>query len=98
MRNSYVGLYALAHQGFDTDPLTEHLLVFANRRATQIKVLHFDRSGSWCLWANRLVAGRFICDWRQTRSGEIECTALKLMLEGIEVGCQFKRYRPNSTG
>jgi len=27
------------------------------------------------------------------RSGEIDCTALKLMLEGIEVRRQYKRYR-----
>ena len=66
--------------------------MFANRRATQIKVLYFDRSG-WCLWGKRLEAGRFIRDWRHTRSGEIDCTALKLMLEGIEAGRQFKRYR-----
>ena len=71
--------------------------MFANRRATQIKVLYFDRSG-WCLWGKRLEAGRFVRNWLDTRNGEIDCTALKLMLEGIEVGRQFKRYRLNSTG
>ena len=94
---SYDGLYALARQGFDTDPLAGHLFVFANRRATQIKVLYFDRSG-WCLWGKRLEAGRFVRNWRDTRNGEIDCTALKLMLEGIEAGRQFKRYRLNSSG
>ena len=44
MRKSYDGLHALARQGFDTDPLAGHLFVFANRRATRIKVLYFDRS------------------------------------------------------
>ena len=53
MRKSYDGLYALARQSFETDPLAGHLFVFANRRATQIKVLYFDRSG-WCLWGKRL--------------------------------------------
>lgn len=94
MRKSYDGLYALARQGFDTDPLAGHLFVFVNRRATQMKVLYFDRSG-WCLWGKRLEAGRFIRDWTQSQSrgSEIDCTALKLMLEGIEVGRRFKRYR-----
>ena len=36
-----------------------HLFVFVNRRATQMKVLYFDRSG-WCVWAKRLEAGQFI--------------------------------------
>ena len=97
MRKSYDGLYALARQSFDADPLAGHLFVFANRRATQIKVLYFDRSG-WCLWGKRLEAGRFVRNWRDTRNGEIDCTALKLMLEGIDAGRQFKRYRLNSTG
>ena len=97
MRKSYDGLYALARQGFDTDPLAGHLFVFVNRRATQIKVLYFDRSG-WCLWGKRLEAGRFVRNWRDTRGGEIDCTALKLMLEGIEAGRQFKRLRLDSAG
>jgi len=61
-------LYALARQSFHTDPLAGHLFVFANRRATQIKVLYFDRSG-WCVWGNRLEAGRFVrnCATHATR-------------------------------
>ena len=97
MRKSYDGLYALARQGFDTNPLAGHLFVFVNRRATQVKVLYFDRSG-WCLWGKRLEVGRFVRNWRDTRGGEIDCTALKLMLEGIEVGRQFKRLRLDSAG
>jgi transposase len=91
MRKSFDGLYALARQGFDADPLAGHLFVFANRRGTQMKILYFDRSG-WALWAKRLEAGKFVRSWRDTRGGEIDCTALKLMLEGIEVKRQYKRY------
>jgi transposase len=92
MRKSYDGLYALARQSFVTDPLGGHLYVFANRRANQVKVLYFDRSG-WCLWGKRLEQGRFVRNWLDMRAKEIDCTALKLMLEGIEVGRQFKRFR-----
>ena len=48
MRKSYDGLYALARHGLHHDPTSGHLFVFVNRRATQMKVLYFDRSG-WCL-------------------------------------------------
>ena len=92
MRKSFDGLYALAHQGLRQDPLNGQLFAFVNRRATHIKVLYFDRSG-WCLWAKRLEAGRFIGDWRQVRHTEMDWTALKLMLEGIEVKRRSKRYR-----
>jgi transposase len=92
MRKSYDGLYALARQGFEVDPLGGHLFVFANRRADQIKVLYFDRSG-WCVWSKRLEAGRFVRDWGGQRSAEIDFTALKLLLEGLQVTRQFKRHR-----
>lgn len=92
MRKSFDGLSALAKHGLGLDPLGGQLFVFINRRATQIKVLYFDRSG-FCVWAKRLEAGRFISDWRAVRSREMDWTALKLMLEGIEPGRQRKRYR-----
>jgi transposase len=91
MRKSYDGLYALARQGLRQDPLNGQLFAFINRRATQIKVLYFDRSG-WCLWAKRLEAGRFIGNWQGMRHRELDCTGLKLLLEGIEVKRQKKRY------
>jgi transposase len=92
MRKSYDGLYALARNGLKQDPLSGHLFAFINRRATQIKILYFDRSG-WALWAKRLEAGRFISDWGEVRTREMDWTALKLMLEGIEPKRQIKRYR-----
>lgn len=92
MRKSYDGLYALARDGLKQDPLSGHLFAFVNRRATQMKVLYFDRSG-WCLWAKRLEAGRFVRNWNEVRNRELDWTALKLMLEGIEVKRQAKRFR-----
>ncbi len=40
MRKSFDGLYALARHGVGQDPLSGHLFVFINRRATQMKVLY----------------------------------------------------------
>ena len=92
MRKSFDGLSALARNAMGQDPLSGHLFVFINRRATQIKVLYFDRSG-FCVWAKRLEAGCFIGDWAKVRSKEMDWTQLKLLLEGIEPGRQRKRFR-----
>jgi transposase len=92
MRNSFDGLYALARHGLQQDPLNGQLFAFVNRRATQMRVLYWDRSG-WCVWAKRLEAGRFIRAWDEVRNCEMDWTALKLMLEGIEPKRQLKRYR-----
>jgi hypothetical protein len=35
----------------------------------------------------------FVGDWSQVRTREMDWTALKLMLEGIEVGKRRKRYQ-----
>lgn len=97
MRQSFDGLVALTRNRWGKDPLSGALYVFINRRATQMKVLYFDRSG-YCIWAKRLEAGRFISDWRAVRTREMDWTALKLMLEGIEVARQKKRYRYERSG
>lgn len=62
MRKSFDGLYALTRHGLGQDPLSGRLFVFINRRATQMKVLYWDRTG-FCLWAKRLEQGRFLSDW-----------------------------------
>ena len=92
MRKSYDGLYALARHGLQQDPLSGQLFVFINRRATQMKVLYWDRTG-FCLWAKRLEAGRFLSDWAQVTSRQMDWTGLKLLLEGIEAGRRRKRYQ-----
>jgi transposase len=92
MRKSFDGLSALARAVYSQDPTSGNLYVFVNRSGAQIKVLYFDRSG-WCVWAKRLEAGRFISDWSKAHTHEIDCTRLKLLLEGIEPGRYRKRYR-----
>lgn len=92
MRKSFDGLYAVARAAFPQDPTGGDLYVFVSRSGRQIKVLYFDRSG-WCVWAKRLEAGRFIADWSKARTREIDCTGLKMLLEGIEPRRCLKRYR-----
>jgi transposase len=92
MRKSFDGLSALTQHRLGEDPLSGALFVFINRRATQMKVLYFDRSG-FCVWAKRLEAGRFISDWNKVHTQQMDWTQLKLLLEGIETIRQRKRYR-----
>jgi transposase len=69
MRKSFDGLYALTRQELGADPLSGDLYVFINRRATQMKVLYWDRTG-FCVWAKRLEQGRFVSDWRRHDPGD----------------------------
>ena len=91
MRKSFEGLQALVRHELRADPCDGSLYCFISRRATQMRVLYFDRSG-FCVWAKRLEAGRFIGDWSQVRTRQMDWTGLKLLLEGIEPGRQRKRY------
>ena len=92
MRKSFDGLYALTRQSLDQDPLNGRLFVFINRRATQMKVLYWDRTG-FCIWSKRLEQGRFLSDWHRISTQEMDWTGLKLLLEGIEAKVLRKRYK-----
>ena len=92
MRLSFDGLYALAKHVMPKDPLSGHLFAFINRRATQIRVLYFDRTGL-CVWAKRLEQGRFVSNWADVANCEMDWKGLKLLLEGIEPKQVRKRYK-----
>jgi len=92
MRLSYDGLYALAKHTMQQNPLSGNLFAFINRRANQIKVLYFDRSG-WCVWAKRLEQGRLLSNWESVSTHEMDWTGLKLLLEGIEPKRVRRRYK-----
>ena len=95
MRLSFDGLYALARHSMQQDPLSGHLFAFINGRATQIKVLYFDRTGL-CVWSKRLEQGRLISNWDSVTTCEMDWTGLKLLLEGIEPKRVRKRYQKNT--
>ena len=97
MRKSFDGLYALTRHELGQNPQSGQLFVFINRRATQMKVLYWNRTG-FCIWAKRLEAGRFLSDWRRVTTREMDWTGLKLLLEGIEAKVLRKRYREPRAG
>lgn len=94
-RKSFDGLSALVHSVFGHDPLCGHLFVFINRRADQVQILFFDRTG-FCIMKKRLERGTF----RLARSPhgealhvEVDAAELALMLEGIDLSDATKRKR-----
>jgi transposase len=91
MRRSFVGLYAIARHGMGCDPMLGQLFAFVNRRATQMKVLYWDRNG-WWVWAKRLEQGRLLLDWNKVETSEIDCLRLMLLLEETEVERMWHRY------
>lgn len=91
LRLSFDGLYALTKNQLGGDPLSGDLYAYINRRATQIKVLYFDRHGL-CVWSMRLESGRLVGDWRAVRTRQTDWTGLKMLLEGIEPKRVRKRY------
>jgi transposase len=66
--------------------------VFINRRGTQMKVLYWDRTG-FCVWAKRLEQGRFVSNWAQVSTRQMDWTGLKLLLEGIEPARYKRRFK-----
>ena len=97
IRLSFDGLYALAKHVMHQDPLSGNLFAFINRRATQIRVLYCDRT-RLCVWAKRLEQGRFVINWADIASCEMDWTGLKLLLEGIEPKQVRKRYKKPFAG
>ena len=95
LRCSFDGLYALTRQELGEDPMSGRLFAFINRRATQMKVLYWDRTG-FCVWAKRLEQGRFVSDWGRMATKEMDWTGLKLLLEGIEPKVVRRRYKHNA--
>ena len=58
LRKSYDGLAQVARDALGQDPLSGHLLVFANRRRDRIKLLYRDGDG-FALRMKRLELGTF---------------------------------------
>ena len=92
MRKGFDGLYGLARDRLECEPLSGHLFVFANARRNRLKVLYWDGSGLW-VCAKRLEKGRF--SWPEVAAGEAKVTLsheeLALLLGGMDLARTRRR-------
>lgn len=96
LRKSYDGLAALVEGTFERSLFSGDAFVFINRRATQVRILYWDRDG-YCIWMKRLESGTF----RRAEAAdgqvliEVDVGELMMLLEGIDapVVTRRKRYR-----
>ena len=95
MRKSFDGLSIAVGSILDLDPTTGHLFCFFNRRANQVRVLFWDRTG-YCIFAKRLARGRFRLA-AIVKEGEkvvqVDAAELSLVLEGIDLAGATRRTR-----
>lgn len=93
MRKSFEGLYGMARERLQCDPLSGHIFLFSNAQRNRLKALYYDGSGLW-VCAKRLDKGRF--RWPEAGSGEsrivLSSEELALLLGGIDLS-QAERRR-----
>jgi len=87
LRRSFDRLSAQVQEVLRQDPLLGHVFVFFNRQRNRVKLLVWERDGFWLLY-KRLEAGTFTVLERD----EINARELYLLLEGIEVIRERRRY------
>jgi transposase len=96
MRKHFDGIAAMVREGLREEPRSGHLFVVFNRRADQVRILFWDRSG-YCLVSKRLERGRFRSPFEGMAEGrthvEMEAAELTLLLEGIDLRGARRRPR-----
>lgn len=97
LRKSFDGLSIAVGHVLRLDPTSGHLFCFFNRRANQVRVLFWDRSG-WCIVAKRLARGRFRLASvlrEDVACVQMDAAELTLILEGIDLSKakRHKRFR-----
>lgn len=94
LRKSFDGLSALVESELRLSPLRGDLFIFLNRRATQIRILFWDRDG-YCVLSKRLEQGTF--RRMRTEEGgagvEIDAGEFAMLLEGIDAKQVRRRKR-----
>jgi transposase len=82
-RRGIDGLARVVRAQLEADPMSGHVFVFRNRRATAIKILAYDGQGFW-LCMKRLSSGRFR-HWPNSASepmSRVEAHELSVLLWG----------------
>jgi transposase len=94
LRKGFDGLSTLVESELGLSPLRGDLFIFLNRRATQVRILFWDRDG-YCVLGRRLEQGTF----RRVRAAdggagvEIDAGEFAMLLEGIDAKQVRRRKR-----
>ena len=94
MRKGFHGLSGLVTAKMGKDPISGDVFIFINRRATHIKLLHWE-SGGFVIYYKRLEKGTFSLP-KVLESGSVSWSQLVLMIEGIKAEKlrHLSRYNP----
>lgn len=87
LRKSFEGLSNEVRSVLSADPLSGHLFIFINRRASQVKILAWTRGG-FTIVHKRLERGKFAFPKRLAEVAgrvEIDVHELSMLLEGLAV-------------
>jgi len=78
----------------DKNPISGDVFIFVNRRATHIKLLHWE-SGGFVIYYKRLEKGTFSLP-KKLKSGALSWSQLVMMIEGVKVEKMrhLSRYNP----
>jgi transposase len=92
MRKGFEGLFGLARDRLELEPLSGHVFLFSNARRNRLKLLFWDGSGLW-VCAKRLEKGRFW--WPQAGDGASKVVLgpeeLAMLLGGIDLDASQRR-------
>ena len=77
LRRGYDGLFALARDVLERDPLSGHAFLFVSRSRKRCKVLIYDGTGL-CIFMKRIERGRFVAPWSRGTGRVIEMTMSEL--------------------
>lgn len=94
MRKGFNGLSGLVTGKMGKDPISGDVFIFINRRATHIKLLHWE-SGGFVIYYKRLEKGIFSLP-KELQSGAVSWGQLVMMIEGIKAEKlrNLSRYNP----
>ena len=93
MRKGFEGLYGLARDRLQCEPLSGHVFVFANARRNRLKLLFWDGSGLW-VCAKRLEKGRF--RWPEATDGQTKVVLTQEELALLVGGIDLTQARPSA--
>ncbi|MGC1903518.1 MAG: IS66 family insertion sequence element accessory protein TnpB [Candidatus Acidiferrum sp.] len=93
LRRGFTGLSGMVQNALQENPFSGHVFVFRGRRGDLIKLSWWSGDGL-CLFAKRLVRGRFFGP--QATSGTVSLTPaqLSMLLEGIDWRRPVRSYHP----